>query len=201
MKKKRVIIVSIVILVLALAALVGVSQLRQHKPNQKEKKVISFVHGKGIDDYLSLDIIEGRDGSLEEFEKNATYYDIDGDGKKEILFTAVIGMMSAPGYVIYVFDPEMDEAPYIKAAYALANDDLEAWRSGKEYTMLYSGTPKLKVRFGTLYFQVYDSEDDKKRLNEYELLEQKNGNLIFDTHSDAGKCTATDYMEHIPKNE
>ncbi|MCI5639498.1 MAG: hypothetical protein MR316_00750, partial [Lachnospiraceae bacterium] len=65
----------------------------------------------------------------------------------------------------------------------------------------YGGTPKLKVRFGTLYFQVYDIEDDKKLLNEYELLEQKNGNLIFDTHSDAGKCTATDYMEHIPKNE
>ena len=71
----------------------------------------------------------------------------------------------------------------------ISNDKLDVWGSKTAYTGVQYGIPELKMKSGTLYFRVLDKEDREKVLNEYDLIEQKDDCLIFDTHSDAGKCT------------
>lgn len=187
MKKKRVILLSVMIPVLALAALVGGKQEKQSKWDKQVQKILSFVYSDEGFTYNILNF-QTQIKTQDEYEKEAIIYDIDGDGKKEILLVTDT-MANMPGFEIYAFDPEMKEKPYVKATYTISNDKLDVWGSKTAYTALQYGIPELKMKSGTLYFRVLDKEDREKVLNEYDLIEQKDDCLIFDTHSDAGKCT------------
>lgn len=187
MKKKRVILLSVMIPVLALAALVGGKQVKQSKWDKQVQKILSFVYSDEGFTYNILNF-QTQIKTQDEYEKEAITYDIDGDGKKEILLVTDT-MANMPGFEIYAFDPEMKEKPYVKATYTISNDKLDVWGSKTAYTGVQYGIPELKMKSGTLYFRVLDKEDREKVLNEYDLIEQKDDCLIFDTHSDAGKCT------------
>lgn len=188
MKKKRVVLLSVMIPVLALSVLVGSRQIEQGKWDKQVHKVFSYVFNDTSDDYIVLSDFIIMGNKQEDCEKEAVAYDIDGDGKKEIV-VCIRQSNNMPVYGIYAFDPEMKKKPYVNAVYNISDDEMDAWRVKEDYTSLEYGIPKLKIKSGTLYFQVLDSEDKEKILNEYELIEQKDDTLIFDTHSDAGKCT------------
>lgn len=182
--------------VLAVAALVGGKQVKQSKWDKQViqskwdkqvQKILSFVYSDEGYTYNTLDF-QSQIKTQDEYEKEAIIYDIDGDGEKEILMATDI-MANLPGFKIYAFDPEMKTKPYVKETYIISNDKLDACESGEAYSGVQYGIPELKMKSGTLYFRVLDKEDREKVLDDYELIEQKDDCLIFDTHSDAGKCT------------
>lgn len=181
--KKKVILWGSIFLVVAIASLVGGWQYGKHKVNSQVKKLSAYYgdHDKK---------------RMEQFEKEAVVFDIDRDGKREVLYTEYGPTSGMASYYLLALDPSLSK-PYVKQCYLLASEGYgKYWDKGE--MGLEHGVPRLRVKFGKLYFELLDQEHPDTVIKTYKFKKLQKGNLLFKEGS--YDYTAEDTTEYYLDN-
>ena len=125
-------------------------------------------------------------------------YDIDGDGKKEIVYAGYDELGSGyPRYVICSIGIRSGQKFYVKAIYDLTCFDYTVAPDKAKY-VLQHGIPSMAIKSGKLLFQVHDYDDKDKILNTFTMTGQQGDHLVFNTES--GRFVTSDW-EDFDKEE
>jgi len=132
------------------------------------------------------------------YQQKTVRYDIDGDGKKEIVYAGYDELGSGyPRYVICSIGIHSGQKFYVKAIYDLTCFDYTVAPDKAKY-VLQHGIPSMAIKSGKLLFQVHDYDDKDKILNTFTMTGQQGDHLVFNTES--GRFVTSDW-EDFDKEE
>ena len=132
------------------------------------------------------------------YQQKTVRYDIDGDGKKEIVYAGYDELGSGyPRYVICSIGIHSGQKFYVKAIYDLTCFDYTVAPDKAKY-VLQHGIPSMAIKSGKLLFQVHDYDDKDKILNTFTMTGQQGDHLVFNTES--GQFVTSDW-EDFDKEE
>mgnify|MGYP000064859376 FL=1 len=127
------------------------------------------------------------------YQQKTVRYDIDGDGKKEIVYAGYDELGSGyPRYVICSIGIHSSQKFYVKAIYDLTCFDYTVAPDKAKY-VLQHGIPSMAIKSGKLLFQVHDYDDKDKILNTFTMTGQQGDHLVFNTES--GRFVTSDWED------
>ena len=181
----RLIAVFVTVIILCSIVRVGMYYIEY----RQEKAVLQYLReNKNNSPIRELVTAKGKP-----YQKSSIKYDIDGDGKKEIVYAGYDELGSGyPRYVICSIGIHSGQKFYVKAIYDLTCFDYTVAPDKAKY-VLQHGIPSMAIKSGKLLFQVHDYDDKDKILNTFTMTGQQGDHLVFNTES--GRFVTSDWED------